>query len=129
MTENASPKLFHKALQRAIGPLDAEHLAHVIIISTTEDDLGTELLEHEFLLFLIINEIRTTEPEQRSFKNIDNLINPDDPGNLEPILKHTDAWRQPNEDNLREMVLAGIKDRLMVVMLADEPSLHSEAKK
>ncbi|MBY0548311.1 MAG: hypothetical protein K2W95_13530 [Candidatus Obscuribacterales bacterium] len=128
MTGSQSPMLFHKALQRAIGPLDAEHLAQVIIISTTEDDLGTEALEYEFLLFLIIHEIRSTESDQRSFKNIDNLINPDDPSNLEAILKHTDAWKQPNEDNLREMVLAGIKDRLMVVMLADDPRSQEKAE-
>ena len=128
MIDHKAPMLFHKTLQRAIGPLDAEHIAHVITISTSlDDDLDLEEMEHEFLLFLIINEINNTKPEERSFSNIDKLVNPDDISSLEPILKHTISWKKPNVDNSRELAAAGVKDRLLIVMQADNPNLLNKS--
>jgi hypothetical protein len=124
MSELESPGLFTKALQKSLGPLDAEHLAHVIMLATSEEDLGMEHMEQEFLLFLLIHEIRNTEPDLRSFRNIDGMIDPDDLSSVESALKYTEAWKE-TEENSREMALAGVKDRLMSVMLADNPELQS----
>lgn len=122
MTERKAPMLFHKALQRAIGPLDAEHLAGVIIVSTSDDvDIALEQMEHEFLLFLIIHEINSMEPDDRSFANIEQRINPDDVSSLEPILKHTESWKKGAKNQGRELAAAGVKDRLLQVLLADDP--------
>ncbi len=123
MMERDAPMLFHKALQRAIGPLDAEHLAHVITVSTSDEfDVELEAMEYEFLLFLLINEIRTVESQDRSFANIETLVNPDDVCSVEPILKHTESWKA-NENESRQLAAAGVKDRLLQVMLADNPRL------
>lgn len=122
MSGRNPPMLFHKALQRAIGPLDAEHLAGVIVVSTSDDvDIELEQMEHEFLLFLIIHQINNYEPDDRSFENIDRLINPDDVSSLEPILKHTESWKKSSRNQLRQLAAAGVKDRLIQVMYADNP--------
>lgn len=114
------PMLFQKVLERALGPLDAQHLAHVITIATSSDgDLSFELMEHEFLLFLLIHEIKHKAPVDRSLRGIYDLLNPDDVSPLAPILQHTDGWKQPNDDQGREMAIAGVKDRLEIVLLAD----------
>ncbi|MBX9687152.1 MAG: hypothetical protein K2X27_10645 [Candidatus Obscuribacterales bacterium] len=122
--ETAHPRLFEKALQRALGPLDAEHLAHVIIISTSEEpDPDLEIMEHECLLFLIINEIRNTDAENRSFAKIEQSLSPENPGSLEGVLKHTDSWQKAKSRGELELLVACIKERLQVVVRENNPQL------
>lgn len=115
--------LFQKALTRAIGPLDAEHFSHLIVLATSDADLDPqeELAEHDFLLILLIYEIRNREPEERSFENVYELLNGSNGSTIESILKISDHWINGSVESRTRAVL-GVKARLLKVLLADDPN-------
>lgn len=117
-----SPMLFQKALTRANGPIDAEHFSHLIVLATSDDSLDAkqEQAEHDYLLILLIHQIRHQEPEQRSFENVYELLNAGNVGEIESILKISEFWKNA-DDSLRTKAVLGVKKRLLQVLLADDP--------
>ena len=117
-----STMLFQKALARANGPLDAEHMAHVIVLATSAEGLDPtqEQAEHDYLLILLIHEIRTQAPDLRSFENLYELLNAGDSSAIEGILKISEFWKNADDD-LRIKAVLGVKARLLQVLLADDP--------
>lgn len=115
--------LFQKTLERANGPIDAEHVAYVIMLATSDDlvDAQQEQAEQDFLLLLLINEIRHKKPQARSFGNIYELLKADATAAVEPILKFSDFWKASGSDRSRQLALASVRDRLLQVLLADDP--------
>lgn len=117
-----TPMLFQKALTRAIGPLDAEHFAFLIVLATSEESLDAkqEQTEHDYLLILLIHEIRQRAPEDRSFENIYELLNGGNVNEIETILKISEFWKNADVD-LRTKAVLGVKARLLQVLTEDDP--------
>jgi hypothetical protein len=118
--------LFQKALSRANGPIDAEHIAYVIALATADDviDELQEQAEQDFLLLMLIDEIRRKKPEARSLKNIYDLLNQDDTGAVELILRMSEFWKKAANDEFRQLAVAGLKDRPVEVLMADDPEFE-----
>jgi hypothetical protein len=115
--------LFQRALSRANGPIDAEHIAYVIMLATGDDDIDAqqEQAEQDFLLLLLMDEIRRKKPQVRSFENILELLRQDDCGAVEFILKISQFWTDASYQQFRQPALNGIKTRLLQVLRADDP--------
>lgn len=117
-----TPMLFQKAFVRANGPIDAEHFAYLIVLATSEASLDPkqEQAELDYLLILLIHQIRHTEPELRSYENIYELLNGGNVSEIESILKISEFWKNA-DDSLRTKAVLGVKKRLLQVLLADDP--------
>lgn len=116
-----TPMLFQKALERANGPIDAEHFAYLIVLATSDElDEKQEQAEHDYLLIMLIHEIRHKEPNVRSFENIYELLNGGDVNAIESILKISEFWKKA-DDALRTKAVLGVKKRLLQVLLEDDP--------
>lgn len=117
-----TPMLFQKALARAYGPIDAEHFVHLIVLATSVDsiDAKQEQAEHDFLLILLIAEIRQREPEDRSYENIYELLNGSNASAIEATLKISEHWKNA-DDEFRAKAVLGVKKRLLQVLLEDDP--------
>jgi hypothetical protein len=117
-----TPSLLHTALTRANGPIDAEHFAYLIVLATSDENLDAkqEQAEHDYLLILLIHEIRHRQGEERSFENVYELLNGGDVSEIEKILKISEFWKNA-DDELRTKAVLGVKARLLQVLLADDP--------
>lgn len=117
-----TPMLFQRALERANGPIDAEHFSYLIVLATSKDELDAnqEQAEHDYLLILLIHEIRNKQPDARSFENIYELLSGGDVNAIEAILKISEFWKNANDD-LRTKSVLGVKSRLLQVLIADDP--------
>lgn len=117
-----TPMLFQKALSRANGPIDAEHFAYLIVLATSDENLAVEQeqAEHDFLLILLIDEIRKKQPDLRSFENIFELLNGGNAAAIESILKISEFWKNSN-DELKTKAILGLKARLLKVLIEDDP--------
>jgi hypothetical protein len=122
--QNPAPMLFHKALQKADGPIDADHVSYVIALATADDviDVQQEKAEQDFLLLLIIDEIRRNKPQARSFKNIYQLLKNVDDAAIEMVLKQSEYWKKAPSEEFKELAMAGVQDRILEVLLADDPT-------
>lgn len=114
--------LFHTALTRANGPIDAEHFAYLIVLATSDENLDAkqEQAEHDFLLLLLISEIRQKQPNERSYENIYELLNGGDVNAIEGILKISEFWKN-TDDALKTKAILGVKKRLLQVLTEDDP--------
>ncbi|MBX9720617.1 MAG: hypothetical protein K2X81_04390 [Candidatus Obscuribacterales bacterium] len=127
MTESTSvtaqQMLFQKALERANGPMDAEHIAYVIMLATGDDsaDAKQELIEMDFLLLLLVNQIRMHQPAERSFENIYELLTDDQFKDIEAILRISEFWKSAKNVEALGRSIAKVKARLLRVLLADDP--------
>ncbi len=119
--------LFQKALENANGPIDAEHIAYVIMLSTADNnvDANQEAAELDYLLLLLIHQIRHKEPEDRSFENIYETLKEDDFSTVQSILKISEHWKTAKTE-LKEQSISGVKARLLRVLLADDPAFLPE---
>ena len=117
-----TPMLFQTALARANGPIDAQHFAHLIVLATSDENLDAkqEQAEHDYLLVLLIHEIRNRQPENRSYENIYELLNGGDVSTIESILKISEFWKNA-DDELRTKAVLGVRSRLLQVLLEDDP--------
>ncbi len=120
--------LFQKALERANGPMDAEHIAYVIILATSDDSLDAEqeLAEMDFLLLLLVNQIRQKEPQERSFENVYELLTEDQFKAVEAILRISEFWKTAKDSEYLKETIARVKARLLRVLLSDDPYFVAE---
>ena len=117
-----TPMLFQTALTRANGPIDAEHFAYLIVLATSDEnfDAKQEQAEHDYLLLLLIHEIRQKQPNERSYENIYELLNGGDVNAIEGILKISQFWNN-TDDALKTQAVLGVKKRLLQVLTEDDP--------
>jgi hypothetical protein len=115
-----------RALRNANGPLDAEHIAFVIMLANANEGAQPEQeqAEMDFLLIMLINEIRKKQPDERSFENLFELINQNEVAPLEAVLKISQFWK-PTIDETTEAIL-GLKQKLLDLILLDDPDFLPE---
>lgn len=109
-----------KALRNANGPLDAEHIAFVIMLANEGGEPEQEQAELDFLLIMLVNEIRKKEPDERSFENLFELINQNEIAPLEAVLKISQYWK-PTIDETKPVIL-GLKEKLLELILLEDPN-------
>ena len=124
ISNQASGSILRRALVNANGPIDAEHLSYIIMLGTEKKASSAvqEQAELDFLLILLIHEIRHNEPGDRSYENVYELLNSNDAKQIEPVLKISAFWKPSSEQYSLQQALLGAKSRLLQVLLADDPN-------
>lgn len=122
--------LFQKALERANGPLDADHIACVIMLATSPEEVNVALqqieqAEYDFLLILLIHQIRHNKPMLRSYENVYEVLSQGDENAIESILKISEYWKSGSPE-FRRRVIEGVKERLMKVLLSEDPEFVAQ---
>ncbi len=122
--------LFQKALERANGPLDADHIACVIMLATSEEEVNAALqqieqAEYDFLLILLIHQIRHNKPMLRSYENVFEILSQGDDKAIEAILKISEYWKSGSPE-FRRRVIEGVKGRLLKVLLSEDPEFVAQ---
>lgn len=132
--ENADPSeylmLFQKALERANGPLDADHIACVIMLATSDEEVNVALqqleqAEYDYLLILLIHQIRHNKPMLRSYENIFEVLSSGDEGAIESILKISEYWKTGSPE-FRRRAIDGVRGRLLKVLLSEDPEFVAQ---
>lgn len=100
------------------------------MLATSEEEINVALqqieqAEYDFLLILLIHQIRHNKPMLRSYENVFEILSGSDENTIEGILKISEYWKSGSPE-FRRRVIDGVKARLLKVLLSEDPEFVAQ---